>query len=65
MGKPSVPTMPVGDIRVYYRKTVKGEIDTELDNVIREAVKPLGYRMFASGCDRTTGIRDLAFRKGK
>jgi len=62
MGKPRVPTIPKGDVKVIYRK---GEIDTKLDDVIRAALQPFGYKMWASGCDRTTGIRDLAFRKGK
>lgn len=65
MGKPKDPTMPVGEMKVFYRKTAAGEIDTELDNAIREAVKPFGYLMFASGCSRIDGVRDLALRKRK
>ena len=65
MGKSKVPTIPVGDMKVIYRKTAKGEVDTELDTAIREAVKPFGYRMFASGCNRINGVRDIALSKRK
>jgi len=40
-----------------------GEQITELDEAIREAMKQLGYKNWASGMDLTTGVRDLAFDK--
>lgn len=44
----------------YHRRPV---IDTELDKAIEEALKPFGYERYASGADRTNGVRDLAFDK--
>ena len=40
----------------------KGKIDAKLDKEIRQALLPLGFRFYASGCDRTNGKRDLAFK---
>jgi hypothetical protein len=62
MGKPNEPTVPKGNMKVFYHT---GKVEYELDTAIRDAVKPFGYRFRASGCSKITGIRDLDFSKGK
>lgn len=40
-----------------------GKVDTKLDKQIEEALKPLGFRRWASGFNFCEGKRDLAFEK--
>ena len=49
------------ELKVIY--DAKGKIDSKLDKEIREALLPLGFKFYASGCDRTNGKRDLGFKR--
>lgn len=48
------------ELKVIYDKN--GEIDMTLDKKITKAMQAVGFRWWASGCNRTDGVRDLAFR---
>lgn len=53
-------------LRVHYDCPNDGPdvgIDVGLDSAIEIAIKPFGYRRWASGYEMETGIRDLAFDK--
>ena len=47
------------ELKVIYTK--RDRIDEQLDQKIETALSPLGFKRWASGCDLTTGGRDLAF----
>ena len=47
------------ELKVSYKK--KDKIDVRLDQKIEMALKPFGFKRWASGYDLTTGERDLAF----
>ncbi len=49
-------------LKVYYDSKV---INPHLDDAIENAVKPFGYKRWASGYDLVGHKRDLAFDKGK
>ena len=48
-------------LRVYY-KTPK-EIDVDLDKAIEKALKPFGFKRWASGFALVPKVRDLAFKR--
>lgn len=48
-------------LKVYYDSDF--EVNGELDKAIEKTVKEFGYKRWASGCDLTSGVRDLAFDK--
>lgn len=50
-----------GQLAIFYNEY--HAINRELDNALREVLLKFGYRWWASGCSRITGIRDLAFDK--
>ena len=47
-------------LKVIYDKN--GKIDTALDKKIMKAIQALGFKFYASGCNRINGERDLTFR---
>lgn len=47
------------ELRVRYN--IEAGIDCEFDTALIEVAKQHGWHFWASGCDRTTGERDLAF----
>ena len=47
------------ELKVIYNK--KGKVDMALDRKIKKALKPLGFKFYASGCNRLNGERDIAF----
>lgn len=51
------------DLKVIYNKNSK--IDAALDKRIMKAIQTIGFKFYASGCNRINGERDLAFRDGK
>ena len=50
-------------LMVFYNENHR--INTTLDEDLEEVLKKFGYRRFASGTERATGVRDLAFEKKK
>lgn len=50
-------------ITIIYNNGSK--IDTALDNKIIKAMKGIGFMLYASGCNRINGERDIAFRDKK
>lgn len=50
-----------GQLQVYYQGEY--EIDAALDKALEEVLARHSYRCWASGCDCTNGVRDLAFQK--
>ena len=51
------------NLKVTYK--IKEKIDADLDQKIVNALKPVGFKMWASGYDLTNGVRDLSFDDGK
>lgn len=49
------------EIRVYYR--CKEGVNLKLDKSLEGHLNILGYRRWASGCNHTDGVRDLAFER--
>ena len=47
------------ELKVIYKK--RDRTDEKLDKKIERALRPLGFKRWASGYDLTTGERDLAF----
>lgn len=47
------------ELKVTY-KTEEG-IEADLDKKIEKALAGIGFKRWASGCDLTNGVRDLAF----
>ena len=47
-------------LKVYYDSA---DINTELDRAIEKAIKPFGYKQWASGYNLIDHKRDLAFDK--
>jgi hypothetical protein len=41
----------------------KGDLDPDLDNVLKAALKPFGYELRDKGYDPRTRVRDLRFLK--
>lgn len=52
--------VPENEIRVYYKREEK--ILEAWDLAIEDALVKIGMKMWGSGFDLTTGIRDLAFK---
>lgn len=56
-----------GELRIYYRPfdTKPGEsgMDMFFENWMETALKAFGYKRYASGIEKETGVRDLAFDK--
>ena len=52
-----------GQLEVYYQ--CEYEIDAALDKALEEVLEKHGYHRWASGCDLTNGVRDLAFDRPK
>lgn len=50
-------------IKVIYNKDSK--VDTALDKIIMRAIQAIGFKFYASGCNRINGERDLSFSDGK
>lgn len=46
-------------IKVTYR--VPNAVDEKLDNRIKKALEAAGFKMYAAGCNRINGVRDIAF----
>jgi len=47
-------------LKVVYNK--KSKIDKALDKKVMKAIKAIGFKFYASGCNRINGERDLTFR---
>ena len=51
------------ELKVFYNQGT--EIDSGLDNALKETLAKFGYRIWATGCSTVSGVRDLAFTKRK
>jgi len=49
-----------GQLQVYYN--CGWTINEGLDEALRKLLTDYGYKCWATGCDLTNGVRDLAFR---
>ncbi len=50
------------EVKIYYDGY---KVESDLDKALEECLTKFGLKRFASGCNRTTGERDLAFDKGE
>lgn len=48
-----------GELRVHYQCGY--EVNIDLDKALEKVLREQGYERWASGCDLTNGVRDLAF----
>ena len=46
-------------LRIVYK--IENGIDSDLDDALQTTLEVAGWHRWASGCDLTTGERDLAF----
>jgi len=48
-------------LKIHYECQDKGRINPYFDNAIKDLAKKYGIKLYGTGMDLTTGIRDLAF----
>ena len=52
--------LKVGELRVHYN--CGWGVNVTLDRALEKILAKYGYGRWASGCDLTNGVRDLAFK---